>query len=1195
MTSGRGEAVVPSPQISKSLGNSAKTLRADPNSWITTLFGSAPGERFGGAAGLHLDGLIIGAQRAANGVEAEGAIATYRERTLSAGDRWDPDNVDGSSDGRYHSDSSDLPQQSLTYLGSALDVDESRVIAGMRGFDAPTSEGPAHFDDGAALVLTFGSNKWSVESEIVLTDPLTGELLDANLADDLEDRGIDLNTSGWQLGSDVTIHGDHLAISAPYAAVPEDALSTPQLEAGLVLSFIRDENGWTYDSMVTRNDVTGEAPALLDHFGHAITLQNDLLAVGAPNAEAAGAASDTNNGYVYVFRRDGAGGWQHVDTLHPTSPAQHYDCGRFGWSVDSEGSTIIVGQPGATGLDCPEVHPSYHRGQGRAWAYEPDPLDANDWSTETMLFVELPPPGSDWIIPAFGAQYGWSVAVSPCHAAIGAPGGDLNQTTPGIVYHWTHIGHGAWDFETVHEPLIGEPGDQWGRSVSVTERHLAIGGWLVDAAFDDAGAVDLWNLECDCNSNGIPDLDEIEADPDLDCDKNLAIDSCELARDASLDCDGDGLLDVCQITPPDALVWDVADGGNGHAFQAIAGDITAEDAAVAADALLAGAEMASLTSWSEASFLAIYHPWNISAATVWLGGVQDDPSATPDSDWTWRTGEPWDWTPWSDPTRPQPDDAGGDERAILAVDPALSGTWDWDDALLTSTGNGWMLELDLDCDGNGRLDVCDINDNLALDCDGDGRIDSCMIDDLVVPDCDGDGNPDACNILWGALDCNGNGRPDVCDLADGSSGDCNFNNIPDECDIADGTSADDNANGIPDECEVLLINELMVDPAVDLNGDGVIDTNDQFIEIVNYRDELIDISNWKVQRSGLNWYIIPDGTTLDAGCVLLIFTSIDDALLYVPAQTLSANQSGSPLAIPNPGETRTITLRDLADNVVDDATYGSDANGGASVTRCPDLLGLEFVQHDNPTECAFTDWDNLQSPGRRIDQNLFWGVCSADSDGDGVIDADDNCSVANPDQLDCDSNGIGDVCDILNWVAGGGDHSDLDCNWDWRLDGYDEDCNPIDLDCNDNGIIDTCDLNTGVLLDCDGNLVPDSCDIASGGVLDCNGNGVPDECDIAEGVSDDCNDNGIPDACDLADGNSGDLNDSGIPDECECDPACDLSGDFLCNIQDMLLIISDIPCPNPPGNPAPCEGDFNGDGLTDINDLLDFISAGCQS
>jgi hypothetical protein len=37
---------------------------------------------------------------------------------------------------------------------------------------------------------------------------------------------------------------------------------------------------------------------------------------------------------------------------------------------------------------------------------------------------------------------------------------------------------------------------------------------------------------------------------------------------------------------------------------------------------------------------------------------------------------------------------------------------------------------------------------------------------------------------------------------------------------------------------------------------------------------------------------------------------------------------------------------------------------------------------------------------------------SLDSDGDGVPNNIDNCSLYNPDQEDCNGNGIGDICDI---------------------------------------------------------------------------------------------------------------------------------------------------------------------------------------
>ena len=44
---------------------------------------------------------------------------------------------------------------------------------------------------------------------------------------------------------------------------------------------------------------------------------------------------------------------------------------------------------------------------------------------------------------------------------------------------------------------------------------------------------------------------------------------------------------------------------------------------------------------------------------------------------------------------------------------------------------------------------------------------------------------------------------------------------------------------------------------------------------------------------------------------------------------------------------------------------------------------------------------------------LALGNCSAqDSDGDGILDGDDNCDLApNPNQEDCDMDGRGDACD----------------------------------------------------------------------------------------------------------------------------------------------------------------------------------------
>ncbi|MFT7671362.1 MAG: hypothetical protein ACI8X5_004080 [Planctomycetota bacterium] len=96
--------------------------------------------------------------------------------------------------------------------------------------------------------------------------------------------------------------------------------------------------------------------------------------------------------------------------------------------------------------------------------------------------------------------------------------------------------------------------------------------------------------------------------------------------------------------------------------------------------------------------------------------------------------------------------------------------------------------------------------------------------------------------------------------------------------------------------------------------------------------------------------------------------------------------------------------------------------------------------------------------------------------------------------LDCNNNGIGDVCETAGGMA-------LDCNANLVPD-------ECEADCNLNGIPDECDVILGTALDCNANLIPDQCENN-----DCNSNGVPDDCDIASAFSFDVDGNGYPDEC----------------------------------------------------------------------------------
>lgn len=210
-------------------------------------------------------------------------------------------------------------------------------------------------------------------------------------------------------------------------------------------------------------------------------------------------------------------------------------------------------------------------------------------------------------------------------------------------------------------------------------------------------------------------------------------------------------------------------------------------------------------------------------------------------------------------------------------------------------------------------------------------------------------------------------------------------------------------------------------------------------------------------------------------------------------------------------------------------------------------------------------------------------IAFPDSDGDGVLDAADNCpGVANPDQLDYDLDGSGDACDPdddNDLVADASDDNPLNQNICHDLDGdgcddcsggsenslndgLDTDgdgaCNTGDADDDNDGILDDADTNPTDRFSC-GDSDGDGCDDCNSGLFDTLNDG-PDfdadgTCDIAD--TDDDGD-GVPDFQDADSLNGFVCADS---DGDGCDDCA--SGFFL---------------------PASDGADFDGDGMCDSGD-----------
>ena len=215
----------------------------------------------------------------------------------------------------------------------------------------------------------------------------------------------------------------------------------------------------------------------------------------------------------------------------------------------------------------------------------------------------------------------------------------------------------------------------------------------------------------------------------------------------------------------------------------------------------------------------------------------------------------------------------------------------------------------------------------------------------------------------------------------------------------------------------------------------------------------------------------------------------------------------------------------------------------------------------------------LEVYGRDSAQNIgavdswVWEVL-VDTDGDGVMDALDNCvMVANADQLDTDGDGDGDLCDVcpddaLNDSDGDGvcDSVDLclgdDLSGDTDLDGV----------CDDNDI---CPLDA--LDDSDGDGVCDGADLCPNSATDdADADGICDDLDLCWGddATGDTDADGICDDLDLCDGDdaSGDTDYDGVCDDIDGCSLADADGDNICDDLDLCTGVN-------------ASGDVDGDGI----------------
>lgn len=263
--------------------------------WLAKLTASdgAAGHLFGCAVALDGDRLAVGARKVPSGSKtAVGAVYVF-ERAVNG--QWTQRQKLQASDG-----------VSYDYFGCAVALDGDELLAGANDNDDLGSK------SGSAYLFGYdreGTATWTQRALLLASDGASFDLL----------------------GSAAALRGGVAAVGAPGVAAA----------AGAVYLYARDAGGSNAWGQVAKVLAAG-APAGAG-FGSSVALAGERLAVGAPDAAAAGPLA-SGSAFLYAPSEEGTD-WKQEQQLVAEQPAE---AARFGTSVAASASWLAVGSPGCT-------------------------------------------------------------------------------------------------------------------------------------------------------------------------------------------------------------------------------------------------------------------------------------------------------------------------------------------------------------------------------------------------------------------------------------------------------------------------------------------------------------------------------------------------------------------------------------------------------------------------------------------------------------------------------------------------------------------------------------------------------------------------------------------------------------------------------------------------------------------------------
>ena len=342
-------------------------------------------------------------------------------------------------------------------FGADVALDGDRALIGALGVDeaAPVA--------GAAYLLERRAstyNQWDQVKKLLPSSPLVGLSFGGAVALDGEVAVVGADgrayvferdaggPNAWgevKVVSGVTDRfGDAVAVDGDTVVVGDLVDFTAASSAGAIFIYQRDEGGagnWGLVKQILASDAMDG-----DHFGAALALDQDTLAVGAFGVDGV----ELGEGAVYVLERDagGADNWGEVKKVVLSSPGEF---AQFGRRVDVDGSSLVVGTTNFGG-------PPF--GKGGAWVFERDLGGADNWGLVKQL------------LPIGEAGVGSDVAIQGDVVVVGA---DLAAFEPlptqrsGAIYRFERNEGGPenWGNSLRLTPFDGGDSRELGRAIAL--------------------------------------------------------------------------------------------------------------------------------------------------------------------------------------------------------------------------------------------------------------------------------------------------------------------------------------------------------------------------------------------------------------------------------------------------------------------------------------------------------------------------------------------------------------------------------------------------------------------------------------------------------------------------------------------------------------------------------------------------------